>query len=211
MAARGKFITLEGGEGAGKSTQARKLKAALEARGRSVVLTREPGGSPGAEQIRSLLVDGDPDRWTALAETLLFLAARADHLHRLIEPSLAQGSWVISDRFSDSTFVYQGIARGLGVDRVRSLHETALGDVSPDLTAILDVPVEEGLRRARHRQQEAEARFEKFGLSFHENLRKAFVDLALREPARCVLIDSARDPDAVAASLWAKVEERLHP
>jgi dTMP kinase len=116
MKGRGKFITLEGGEGAGKTTQARLLKTALEGRGHAVVLTREPGGSPGAEEIRKLLVHGEPDRWTPLSETLLFLAARADHVARLIEPALAAGQWVISDRFSDSTFVYQGVARELGID-----------------------------------------------------------------------------------------------
>jgi dTMP kinase len=211
MAARGKFITLEGGEGAGKSTQARILKAALEARGRRVVLTREPGGSPGAEQIRALLVSGDPQRWTALAETLLFLAARADHLARLIEPSLAEGAWVISDRFSDSTFVYQGIARGLGVEKVRSLHEAAFGDLKPDLTVILDLPAEEGLRRAQGRGEGAETRFEKFDSRFHERLRGAFAELAARENSRCVLIDAGKDQDTVAASVWACLEERLHP
>src|SRR5258705_12744935 len=123
MAGRGKFISFEGGEGAGKSTQARLLKPALEARGYSVLLTREPGGSPGAEQIRKLLVEGEPDRWTPLAETLLFLAARADHVVRVIEPVLAAGLWVISDRFSDSTYVYQGIARGLGMDCVQKLQQ----------------------------------------------------------------------------------------
>lgn len=211
MAGRGKFITLEGGEGAGKSTQARKLKAALEARGHTVVLTREPGGSPGAEHIRSLLVRGDKDRWTALAETLLFLAARADHLARLVEPSLMQGSWVVCDRFSDSTFVYQGIARGLGLEKVRKLHEAAFGDLKPDLTLILDLPAGQGLARAQARGEGTETRFEKFDIGFHETLRKAFADLAALEPERCVLIDGTRDADAVAASVWTKVAERLHP
>ncbi len=211
MAGKGKFITFEGGEGAGKSTQARKLKAALEARGHPVLLTREPGGSPGAEQIRGLLVEGDKDRWTALAETLLFLAARADHLARLIEPSLTQGFWVVCDRFSDSTFVYQGIARGLGVEKVRRLHEAAFGALKPDLTLILDLPAEEGLRRAQERGEGAETRFEKFDIGFHEKLRNAFAALAVEEPKRCVLIDGTRDAETVAASVWAKVEERLDP
>lgn len=211
MAGKGKFITLEGGEGAGKSTQARKLKAALEARGHPVVLTREPGGSPGAEQIRALLVEGEKDRWTALAETLLFLAARADHLARLVEPSLTQGSWVVCDRFSDSTFVYQGIARGLGLEKVRRLHEAAFGALKPDLTLILDLPADEGLRRAQERGEVAETRFEKFDIGFHEKLRYAFADLAAEEPKRCALIDATRDAETVAASVWAKVEERLHP
>src|SRR5580765_3491691 len=126
MAGVGKFVTFEGGEGAGKSTQARLLKTALEARGHSVVLTREPGGSPGAEEIRKRLVEGEPDRWTPVTETLLFIAARVDHVRRLIEPALARGDWVISHRFSDSTFVYQGVARGLGVNNVRDIQELAL-------------------------------------------------------------------------------------
>src|SRR3954470_24313253 len=137
MAGRGRFISFEGGEGAGKSTQARLLRTQLEARGHSVLLTREPGGSPGAEEIRKLLVEGDRDRWTPLAETLLFLAARADHVARAIEPALAAGTWVISDRFADSTFVYQGIARGLGIEMVRRLQQAAIGDFAPDLTIIL--------------------------------------------------------------------------
>jgi dTMP kinase len=211
MARRGKFITLEGGEGAGKSTQARKLKAALEARGHRVLLTREPGGSPGAEQIRTLLVEGDKDRWTPLAETLMFLAARADHLARLIEPSLAQGSWVVCDRFSDSTFVYQGIARGLGVEKVRRLHGAAFGDLKPDLTLILDLPAEEGLARAQARGEGAETRFEKFDIGFHEKLRRAFAELAVGERERCALIDGTRDAETVAASVWATVQERLQP
>src|SRR5882672_7345749 len=129
---RGKFISFEGGEGAGKSTQARMLRDQLLSRGRSVLLTREPGGSPGAEEIRKLLVEGEPDRWTPLSETLLFLAARADHVRRLIEPALARGDWVISDRFSDSTFVYQGVARGLGVHNVSAMQDLALPTLTVD-------------------------------------------------------------------------------
>jgi len=211
MAARGKFITFEGGEGAGKSTQAQKLKSALEARGRSVVLTREPGGSPGAEEIRGLLVQGEPDRWTPLCETLLFIAARADHVARTIEPALAKGQWVISDRFSDSTYVYQGVARGLGMETVRDLQRVALGDFVPDLTLIVDLPAGEGLRRARARGQERENRYEKFGREFHERLREAFRELAAREPVRCVVIDGVSDSDTVSAAVWRAVQEKLHP
>jgi dTMP kinase len=211
MAARGKFITFEGGEGAGKSTQAQKLKSALEARGRSVVLTREPGGSPGAEEIRELLVQGEPDRWTPLCETLLFIAARADHVARTIEPALAKGQWVISDRFSDSTYVYQGVARGLGMETVRDLQRVALGDFVPDLTLIVDLPAGEGLRRARARGQERENRYEKFGREFHERLREAFRELAAREPVRCVVIDGVSDSDTVSAAVWRAVQETLHP
>jgi dTMP kinase len=208
---RGKFITFEGGEGAGKSTQGRLLKTALEACGHAVVLTREPGGSPGAEEIRKLLVEGEPGRWSALSETLLFVAARADHVEKTIEPALQKGAWVISDRFSDSTYVYQGIARGLGVDKVRALQHAALGAYAPDLTLIVDVDPNEGLKRAHGRGHPAENRFEKFDGGFHARLRSAFRDIAAREPERCVLIDGARAVEAVAADIWRAVEMRLHP
>lgn len=210
MGPRGKFISLEGGEGAGKSTQAKLLQATLESRGRAVVLTREPGGSPGAEQIRKLLVEGEPERWTPLAETLLFLAARADHVARLIEPKLASGTWVISDRFSDSTFVYQGIARGLGLKAVRRLQQAALGDVMPDLTIVLDLDPREGLARAAMRQPK-ENRFERFDPPFHAALREGFRAIAAREPERCALVDGSRDAEAVAAGIWRIVTERLAP
>ena len=211
MSARGKFITFEGGEGAGKSTQARKLKAVLEARGRDVVLTREPGGSPGAEEIRKLLVEGARERWTPLAETLLFIAARADHVARLIEPALRSGQWVISDRFADSTYVYQGVARGLGVDAVRRLHDAAMPALAPDLTLILDLDPAEGLKRASARAAGAENRFEKFDADFHQALRAAFRDIAAQEPKRCVVIDGARGADAVADDVLRSVLERLQP
>jgi dTMP kinase len=208
---RGRLISFEGGEGTGKSTQAARLKSALEAKGKRVVLTREPGGSPGAEQIRKLLVEGDPDRWTPLSETLLFLAARADHVARLIEPALEQGAWVVSDRFSDSTYVYQGIARGVGVDTVRRLHQAALGSFAPDLTIVLDLEPEHGLKRAGGRGQGTENRFERFDAEFHQRLRAAFVDIARSEPQRCVLIDSSRPRDDVTADVWRAVEQRLKP
>jgi dTMP kinase len=208
---RGKLITFEGGEGTGKSTQTRLLKSALEARGKRVVLTREPGGSPGAEEIRKLVVEGEPQRWTPLSETLLFIAARADHVARLIEPALARGEWVVSDRFSDSTYVYQGVARGLGTDKVRRLHEAALGSFAPDLTIVLDLDPGEGLKRAGGRGQGNETRFERFDGEFHRKLRDAFRDIAKVEPKRCVLIDAARSKDAVAVDVWRAVEERLKP
>ena len=227
MRVRGKFVTFEGGEGAGKTTQAQLLKTALEGRGHSVVLTREPGGSPGAEEIRKLLVHGEPDRWTPLSETLLFLAARSDHIARLIEPALAKGQWVISDRFSDSTFVYQGVARELGIETVRYLQQAALGDVTPDLTLILDVAPDKGLARAAGRGLELfdeagsgdtatahraeENRFERFHVEFHRRLREGFLDIAAQEPKRCAVIDGAREPEAVAADVWREVERRLHP
>lgn len=207
---RGRFITLEGGEGAGKSTQARRLAEALRARGHTVVQTREPGGSPGAEEIRSLLVEGRPERWTPLSETLLFLAARGDHLARTIEPTLAAGRWVVCDRFSDSTFVYQGIGRGLGVQKVRALQEAAMGDFVPDLTLILDLEPKAGLERAKARDVNV-TRFEQFDADFHAKLREGFRALAAREPKRCVLIEGAADEEAVAVDVWRAVEERLHP
>ena len=207
---RGRFITLEGGEGAGKSTQARRLAEALRARGQTVVQTREPGGSPGAEEIRSLLVEGRPERWTPLSETLLFLAARGDHLARTIEPALSAGRWVVCDRFSDSTFVYQGIGRGLGVQKVRALQEAAMADFGPDLTLILDLEPKAGLERAKARDVNV-TRFEQFNADFHAKLREGFRALAAREPKRCVLIDASGEEDAVAADIWRAVEERLHP
>jgi dTMP kinase len=208
---RGKLISFEGGEGTGKSTQTRLLKSALEARGKRVVLTREPGGSPGAEEIRKLVVEGEPQRWTPLSETLLFIAARADHVARLIEPALARGEWVVSDRFSDSTYVYQGVARGLGTDKVRRLHEAALGSFAPHLTIVLDLDPTEGLKRASGRGLGNETRFERFDADFHQKLRAAFRDIAKAEPKRCVLIDGVRPQDVVAADVWRAVEERLKP
>ena len=207
---RGRFITLEGGEGAGKSTQARLLKERLTARGLEVVLTREPGGSPGAEEIRKLLVEGEPDRWTPVTETLLFLAARSDHVARVIGPALAKGAWVISDRFVDSTIVYQGIARGLGAARVAAMQEAAPPGVVPDLTVVLDIAPEQGLARA-HARGISEARFEKFDQGFHAKLREAFLDIANAEPRRCVLVDAVHEPAEVAAEIWRAVEDRLKP
>jgi dTMP kinase len=205
---RGKFITLEGGEGAGKSTQARHLKQALEARGLAVVLTREPGGTPGAEEIRNLLVHGEPERWTALSETLLFLAARADHVARLIRPALDAGKWVICDRFTDSTIVYQGIVRGVGVDLVRKLQNETLGGFGPDVTLLLDIDPAVGMVRTRARDEHA-SRFEKFDADFHRRLRVAFCELAAADTARCVTIDAAQPQEAVLESIARAVQERL--
>lgn len=207
----GRFITFEGGEGAGKSTQARRLKAALESRDLDVVLTREPGGSPGAEEIRKLLVEGEPDRWTPLTETLLFLAARSDHIARLIGPSLAKGDWVVCDRFADSTLVYQGIARGLGVETVTMLQNAVPGMIVPDLTFLIDVAPETGLERAGARKEDFESRYEKFDADFHDTLRDAFRDLANAQVERYVMIDGNRSPDVVAAEIWQIVQDRFAP
>jgi len=206
---RGRFITLEGGEGAGKSTQARLLERKLAACGQRVVVTREPGGSSGAEEIRKLLVEGAPQRWTPLTETLLFLAARSDHVARLIDPALESGAWVVCDRFSDSTLVYQGVARGLGLDTARVL-QAAAPVRTPDLTLVLDLEPGAGLARIKTRPG-SETRFENFAAEFHHALRGAFRAIAAAEPERCVLIDASQPVDAVAASIWTTVTARLSP
>lgn len=204
---RGRFITLEGGEGAGKSTQARRLAAILGKRGHEVVLTREPGGSPGAEAIRGLLVDGATDRWDAVTETILHFAARRDHLRLTIRPALQRGTWVVSDRFADSTRAYQGIVQGAGLDLVEQLYMLAVGDLAPDLTLVLDLPVDEGLRRAESRG--GENRYERMGLDFHLRLRTAFLEIAAAAPDRCLVIDADADADTVARRIAAAVAERL--
>jgi dTMP kinase len=208
MPGRGRFITLEGGEGAGKSTQAKRLAKALEARGIFVCVTREPGGSPGAEEIRKLLVEGAVGRWDALTETLLLFAARADHLGHIIRPALAAGQWVICDRFTDSTFAYQGAGRRLDETTIAAVDKVTTANFKPDLTLILDVPVETGLSRAGARGSH-EARFERFDHGFHERLREYFRALANGEPARCVLVDGSTSPDAVARSIWETVSKRF--
>jgi dTMP kinase len=209
----GHFITLEGGEGAGKSTQVKRLAAALSARDIDVVQTREPGGTPGAENIRSLLVTGDPARWDAMTETLLHFAARRAHVEKTVKPALARGAWVISDRFADSTMAYQGYAGSVGRETVAELHRLVLGDFAPDLTLVLDIPVETGLARAKARMSgssQAEDRYERMGLAFHESLRAAFHDIAAREPERCRLVDAGGNPDQVAAALWHAVATRFN-
>jgi len=204
----GRFITLEGGEGTGKSTQIRRLAAALEQRGIKVLATREPGGSPGAEQIRKLIVEGEPGRWDAVTETLLAYAARADHVARTIGPALLAETWVISDRFNDSTFAYQGAGRGVPRETIRRIDSAVLDDFAPDLTLILDLDVKLGLTRAGARG-DAENRFEKFGLEFHEKLRQAFLDIARRSPDRCRVIDAGGTEDAVAEAIFAAVSRRF--
>lgn len=208
MAGRGRFITLEGGEGAGKSTLARKLSESLTARGLEVDLTREPGGTPNAEAIRELLVTGETGRWSPLSEALLLYAARADHLERFIEPALASGRWVICDRFADSTRAYQGAAGKLDRARLDALHVAALGDFAPDLTLILDLDPQAGLERT-HRRGEAATRFEKHDIAFHEALRQGFLEIAHEAPRRCAVIDAAQDPDAIAAQALDLIDQRL--
>lgn len=204
----GHLITLEGGEGAGKSTQVRRLAARLADKGITALTTREPGGSPGAEEIRALLVNGAPGRWDALTETLLVYAARADHIKHTIGPALLADKWVICDRFSDSTFAYQGAGRGLARETIRRIDAVVLDDFTPDFTLVLDLDVETGLARAGKRGA-AESRFENFDRDFHERLRQGFLDIARRNPARCVVVDAARDEDAVAAAIWTAVAGRF--
>ncbi|MEE8270235.1 MAG: dTMP kinase [Alphaproteobacteria bacterium] len=207
---RGRFITLEGGEGAGKTTQLVALVDALTARGLTVVRTREPGGAPGAEEIRRLLVEGAPDRWDAISEALLHFAARRDHLRRTIWPALARGDWVISDRFVDSTMAYQGYGHELGRSWIATLQKFATDDFLPDLTVILDVPVAEGLRRASARRG-SETRYERMDGGFHERIRTGFHDISKRAPRRCVLIDAMPPADTVAAAVLRAVRDRLAP
>jgi dTMP kinase len=207
--ARGRFITFEGGEGAGKSTQIRRLAARLSQAGGEVVITREPGGSPGAETIRDLLVNGETDRWSPTTEALLMYAARRDHLERTIRPALARGATVLCDRFADSTRAYQGAGGKLSAESIGRLEQFALEAADwPDLTLILDLPVEEGLKRAGARGG-GEARFEAQGLEFHQRLRAGYLAIAEREPQRCMVVDATGDMDAVADAVWSAVSTRL--
>jgi dTMP kinase len=201
--AGGRFISFEGIDGSGKSTQVRALAARLRAAGTRVVETREPGGAPGAEQIRRLLVEGDPGRWSAETEILLFTAARRDHLERTIRPALASGATVISDRFADSTRVYQGVARAGLRPMVDALHGLAIG-VEPDLTLILDLAPETALARGLARGGD-EDRFERFGAGFQERLRRGFLALAAEFPERCRVIPADGPAERVAARVAAEV------
>ncbi len=205
---RGRFITFEGGEGAGKSTQLNRLAERLRERGLEVVATREPGGSQGAEDIRHLLVNGPPEKWSPITEALLMNAARRDHLERRIRPALARGTWVVCDRFADSTRAYQGAGGEVAAGFIAALEAEVVGETRPDLTLILDLPVEEGLRRAASRGL-GEARFEAKGTDFHERLRQGFLEIAVREPERCVVLDATWPRDDVAATVWDTVAQRL--
>jgi dTMP kinase len=209
---RGRFITFEGGEGTGKSTHSILLSDRLEALGIEVVLTREPGGSPGAEVIRHVLLSGVAQPLGVKAEALLFAAARDDHVRSTIEPALARGAWVICDRFIDSTRVYQGTLGHLDPALIRALERVTIGDLRPDLTFILDVPAEVGLARARKRRGENAAdRFEAESRAFHEALREAYLLLARTELGRCLLIDATEPKGTVAERIWKYVSERLDP
>ncbi len=205
---RGLFITFEGGEGAGKSTQIRMLAATLGASGREVVVTREPGGSPGAEAIRHVVLSGAAEPFGPEMEAVLFAAARADHIDRTIRPAFERGAVVLSDRFVDSSRVYQGVTGGLDRSFMEELERATVEDMMPDLTLILDIDPEEGMRRAGARRGASEAdRFEKEGLSLHRRRRKAFLEIAKAEPKRCKVIDASRPVEKIAAEIAGVVGE----
>lgn len=206
---RGRFITFEGGEGSGKSTQIKRLADRLEAEGVRTLVTREPGGSPGAEIVRHLVLSGVGKVLGASGEALLFAAARDDHVHQVIAPALERGKWVLCDRFTDSTRVYQGKLGSADIKLIRAMERVTIGELQPDLTVILDVPAEEGLARAAKRRGEAAAdRFEAEDITFHRRLREAYWQVAAEEPDRCVLIDAAADVETVAQRVWDVVASR---
>jgi dTMP kinase len=209
---KGKFITFEGGEGTGKSTQAAMLALKLESLGMGVKLTREPGGSPGAEIVRHVLLSGAAKPLGPDAEAILFAAARDDHVRCTILPALDAGQWVISDRFVDSTRVYQGVLGKVDARLIKALERVSVGDLHPDLTLVLDVPVETGLQRAAGRRQGSDPdRFEAETVEFHERLRQAYLTLAAAEPQRCVIIDASAPKMMVAKQIWQAVKTRLRP
>ena len=205
----GRFVTFEGGEGSGKSTATAALVDALSSTGLSVMATREPGGAPGVEQIRNLLVSGEVDRWDPMAEALLHFAARREHLEQTIRPALMAGTWVVSDRFYDSTMAYQGYGQGLGPMAVRNLQFVALGDFAPDLTLVLDIAPDDGLGRESNSEAGDETRYGRMGLEFHTRVRDGFLAIAGAEPDRCVVIDASRSLAEVQAAVFATVSDRL--
>jgi dTMP kinase len=208
----GRFITFEGGEGSGKSTQAGILANRLSRAGRAVFSTREPGGSPAAEEIREALLSGQVKQYGPLAEAVMFSVARADHVDHAIKDSLQEGRWVVCDRFIDSTRAYQGATAGVPRGVINALEELTVGTLSPDLTFILDIPAEEGLARATERADGAELdRFETQELVMHERVRRAFLDIAEEEPERVVVIDASQPEAMVAEDVWEAVLHRLNP
>jgi dTMP kinase len=211
-ARRGRFITLEGGEGAGKSRQAQRLADRLASLGIDVVRTREPGGTPHAEELRQVILSGFAAGLGPAGEALLFAAARIDHLDERIAPALTRGAWVVCDRFMDSTRVYQGAAGALEPVFLRNLEEIVVGEHRPDLTLVLDIPAAEGMARARARRgTQAPDRFEAESVEFHETLRRAFLLVAAAEPRRCVVVDARLPEPEVGEAIWAAVEEHLQP
>jgi len=210
--APGKFISLEGGEGAGKTTQIKLIAEALTGAGLYPAITREPGGAPGAEAIRTLLVEGAVDRWQPMSEALLHFAARLEHVRDTILPALEAGRWVVSDRFSDSTTAYQGYGHDLGHETISRLHELVLGDFQTDLTLILDLPVDAGLARAGKREAgegTGEDRYERMQREFHQRLRDGFLDIARRDPERCQVIDADQPPERVQQLIRDVVQQRF--
>lgn len=209
---RGRFITFEGGEGTGKTTQGSALATRLKSFGVGVVVTREPGGSPGAEAIRHVLLSGAAKPLGPYAEAILFAAARDDHVRQTIRPALKQGKWVICDRFTDSTRVYQGALSNVDPRLISRLERLTVGDTTPDLTFIIDVPAKIGLERAsKRRGGQGADRFEGETLEFHDKLRQAYLELAEREPERCVVVDGTPEASVVADAIWAVVNRRLKP
>jgi dTMP kinase len=209
---RGRFITFEGGEGAGKSTQVQRLRARLEARGRRVVTTREPGGTARAEEIRDFLLSGAAEPLGPFAEALLFASARADHVDAVIRPALERGDFVLCDRFADSTRIYQGRLGRVDAVALKGLEKLAVASAKPDLTLVLDVPAPLGMMRAEQRRAacgEAGDRFETQGIEYHEAIRQGFLAIAREEPRRCAVIDATADADAVERLVWSEVEARL--
>jgi len=206
---RGRFITLEGGEGAGKSTQLKLLASAFEVANIAAITTREPGGSTGAEAIRGLVVSGAADKWHPTTESLLFMAARFDHLETKIKPALASGKWVLCDRFYDSTFIYQGIAKNVGTQWLDQLYRQLFANTAPELTLLLDLPPTIGLARTDARGNAAESRFEQMDISFHERLRAGFLDLAKANPSRIQTVDATQNAVAVHAAIIAAVNARF--
>ncbi len=205
---RGKFITFEGGEGTGKSTQVKLLAESLRGEGLKVMTTREPGGAPGAEEIRNLLVNGAVNRWTPLSEALLNYAARVEHLDKTVFPALDEGQWVISDRFADSTMAYQGFGHCVDRETLHRLQTAVLGDFKPDLTIIFDLDLETGLKRAGDRGA-GEDRYERMGHGFHERLRRGFIEIAKEEPERCSVIDASKSIEQVSEAIRSVVSDRL--
>lgn len=203
-----RFITLEGGEGAGKSTQVARLKEWIEARGYPCIATREPGGAPGAEMVRKLLVEGPAERWDGVTEALLHFAARREHLRTTVLPAIARGTWVVSDRFADSTMAYQGYGHGIDRAMLGTLYDMTVGDFRPDLTLILDLPVDAGLARAAARRGK-ETRYESLPVDFHERVRAGFLDIAAADPERCVVIDATAGIDDIARAIGDALAMRL--
>lgn len=202
----GRFISFEGGEGSGKSTQIKNIAALLEKNGLEVLISREPGGSKGGEEIRELLVTGDAGRWDGVTELLLLYAARNDHVEKIIKPAIAAGKWVLCDRFADSTMAYQGYGHQLGRSRIEQVHDAALGDFNPDLTIIIDIPVEIGLKRALARR-DGEDRYESMDISFHQRMRDGYLDIAEHAPNRVKVIDGSGSIEDVSSKLQGQLCE----